>query len=112
MNIYIVTNEYSIEGGGLAYSCHAFVNMLEQVGHDITIISSSVPSESIISGGYKPSLGYELAMEEKLKENIKSLASGGLIVSFGGGFNAYYAALLALIIANLVFSIGSRFTFQ
>ena len=95
MNIYIVTNEYSIEGGGLAYSCHAFVNMLEQVGHDITIISSSVPSESIISGGYKPSLGYELAMEEKLKENIKSLASGGLIVSFGGGFNAYYAALLA-----------------
>ena len=37
------TNEYSIEGGGLAYSCHAFVNMLEQVGHDITIISSSVP---------------------------------------------------------------------
>ena len=55
MNIYIVTNEYSIEGGGLAYSCHAFVNMLEQVGHDITIISSSVPSESIISGGYKPS---------------------------------------------------------
>ena len=30
MNIYIVTNEYSIEGGGLAYSCHAFVNMLEQ----------------------------------------------------------------------------------
>ena len=52
MNIYIVTNEYSIEGGGLAYSCHAFVNMLEQVGHDITIISSSVPSESIISGGY------------------------------------------------------------
>lgn len=73
MNIYIVTNEYSIEGGGLAYSCHAFVNMLEQVGHDITIISSSVPSESIISGGYKPSLGYELAMEEKLKENIKSL---------------------------------------
>ena len=69
--------------------------MLEQVGHDITIISSSVPSESIISGGYKPSLGYELAMEEKLKENIKSLASGGLIVSFGGGFNAYYAALLA-----------------
>lgn len=34
-------------------------------------------------------------MEEKLKENIKSLASGGLIVSFGGGFNAYYAALLA-----------------
>ena len=57
MNIYIVTNEYSIEGGGLAYSCHAFVNMLEQVGHDITIISSSVPSESITSGGYKPSLG-------------------------------------------------------
>ena len=44
------------------------------------IISSSVPSESIISGGYKPSLGYELAMEEKLKENIKTLASGGLIV--------------------------------
>ena len=76
-------------------SVYTFVNMLEQVGHDITIISSSVPSESIISGGYKPSLGYELAMEEKLKENIKSLASGGLIVSFGGGFNAYYAALLA-----------------
>ena len=42
MNIYIVTNEYSIEGGGLAYSCHAFVNMLEQVGHDITIISLSL----------------------------------------------------------------------
>lgn len=79
MNIYIVTNEYSIEGGGLAYSCHAFVNMLEQVGHDITIISSSVPSESIISGGYKPSLGYELAMEERLKRILNHLPLVGLL---------------------------------
>ena len=47
MNIYIVTNEYSIEGGGLAYSCHAFVNMLEQVGHDITIIQNLLYPEDI-----------------------------------------------------------------
>lgn len=42
MKITIITNEYSVEGGGLSYSCLQFHHLLEKLECDITILSSSV----------------------------------------------------------------------
>lgn len=95
MNIVVVTNEYNKDGGGLAYSCRRFVEMLNQIGHQVLVLSSSNVKEDEISGGYNPHLGFELAMEKKLKTDYASVAHDDLIISFGGGFNGYYGALLA-----------------
>ena len=95
MNIVVVTNEYNKDGGGLAYSCQRFVKMLNRIGHQVLVLSSSDVKEDEISGGYNPHLGFELAMEKKLKTDSASVAPYDLIISFGGGFNGYYGALLA-----------------
>lgn len=94
MKIVIVTNEFDIESGGLAYSCRTFSDMLERLGHSVVILSSHLPIQNTIQGGYLPNLGYEIAMEEKIKSDAKNLSDFTLIISFGGGFNGYYGALL------------------
>lgn len=95
MNITVVTNEYEVNGGGLAFSCRCFVKMLKTIGHEVVVLSSSVIHQEIIKGGYNPELGYELAMERKLKSDISHTKSQDLIISFGGGQNGYYGALLS-----------------
>ena len=59
MNITIVTSEYAADGGGLALQCRRFVKMLTNLGHQTNVLSS-LP-KNVISGGYNPSLGMELA---------------------------------------------------
>ena len=95
MKIFIVTNEYQENGGGLAFSCRHFVEMLEAIGHDVKLIFSCLDPQKIINGGYKPSLGYELAAETKFKSDESLIQDVDLIISFGGGKNGYYGALLA-----------------
>lgn len=95
MKITIITNEYSVEGGGLSYSCQQFHHLLEKLECDITILSSSVNDKNIIHGGYNKNLGMALALEAKLKKDIFNIKTSQLLIAFGGGFNAYYAALLA-----------------
>lgn len=93
MKITIVTLEYSIDGGGLAFQCRKFVEMLIKLGHQVSVITS-LP-ENVTSGGYNPSLGIELALEEKLKLDSYKFICEDLIIAFGGGMNGYYAAQLA-----------------
>lgn len=95
MNIVIITYEFEEESGGLAYSCRRFCNMLIELGHDVTVISSYLSSNSYIYGGYDYSLNKSLAYEQKLKADTKSLAPKSLLIAFGGGFNGYYASLLS-----------------
>jgi hypothetical protein len=95
MNIAIVTYEFDIEGGGLAHSCRRFYDMLTELGHEVTIISSYLSPDSHISGGYDSSLNKSLAYEQKLKNDTRSLVPETLIIAFGGGFNGYYASLLS-----------------
>ncbi|RRD57545.1 polysaccharide deacetylase family protein [Tannerella forsythia] len=95
MNIVIVTYEFEVESGGLAYNCRRFCNMLTELGHDVTVISSHLSSDSYIHGGYDYSLNKSLAYEQKLKTDTKSLAPKSLLIAFGGGFNGYYASLLS-----------------
>ena len=42
MKITIVTNEYSVEGGGLSYSCVQYHLLLKELGHDVSIDRKSV----------------------------------------------------------------------
>ena len=95
MKIIVVTNEYEENGGGLAFSCRRFVKMLEAIGHEVAVLSSSTSQQDIIEGGYNPELGYELAMERKLKLDISHVNNYDLVISFGGGHNGYYGALLS-----------------
>lgn len=95
MNITVVTNEYEVNGGGLAFSCRRFVKMLKTIGHEVVVLSSSVKHQEIITGGYNTELGYELAMERKLKSDISHTKGHDIVISFGGGQNGYYGALLS-----------------
>ena len=72
MKITIITNEYSVEGGGLSYSCLQFHHLLEKLECDITILSSSVNDKTIIHGGYNKMLGMTLAQEAKLKKFVQN----------------------------------------
>lgn len=95
MKITIITTEYSSEGGGLSYSCQQFHHLLDEMGHDVVILSSSLNEECIVRGGYNKNLGRELACESKMKQDVLNHGTTQLFIAFGGGFNAYYAALLA-----------------
>ena len=95
MKITIITNEYSAEGGGLSYSCQQIHHLLNAMGHDVGILSSNVNEELVIHGGYNKSLGKDLAHESKMKHDVLNYGTSQLLIAFGGGFNAYYAALLA-----------------
>lgn len=95
MNISILTNEYSTEGGGLSYSCLQFHHLLKEMGHEVSILSSRVNEELVIHGGYNKNLGRDLAYEAKMKKDVLDYGASQLFIAFGGGFNAYYAALLA-----------------
>lgn len=95
MKITIITNEYSIEGGGLSYSCQQFHHLLEKLECDVTILSSNVNDNNIIHGGYNKNLGMALSQEAKMKKDVHNIGTSQLLIAFGGGFNAYYAALLA-----------------
>lgn len=95
MKITIITNEYSAEGGGLSYSCQQIHHLLDDMGHDVGILSSNVNEELVIHGGYNKNLGKDLAHESKMKQDVPIYVTSQLFIAFGGGFNAYYAALLA-----------------
>lgn len=95
MNISIVTYEMELEGGGLAYSCHQFRNMLIKLGHEVKLISSALDSSTYLEGGYDKTLNRSLAFEAKLKADSKNIQSDTLLIAFGGGFNGYYTSLLA-----------------
>ncbi len=83
MKITIVTAEYNLDGGGLAFQCREFVNILTKIGHKISVLNSH--PTNVITGGYNQSLGYELAMEEKLKHDSHHCSTQDLIIAFGGG---------------------------
>lgn len=95
MKITVVTSEYGETGGGLAFSCLRFVEMLNSIGHEVLVLSSNIDSNEITKGGYNPKLGYELAMERKLKSDENIVRNMDLIIAFGGGQNGYYSAVLA-----------------
>lgn len=95
MKITIVTNEYSVEGGGLSYSCVQYHLLLKELGHDVSILSSGLYNCDVIHGGYNNRLGKDLAYEAKLKKDSINIENTQLLIAFGGGFNGYYASLLA-----------------
>ena len=86
MKVTVVTNEYDENGGGLAFSCRRFVEMLRTIGHEVVVLTSSVNPHEIIKGGYNPKLGYELAMERKLKSDECLMYKAEIVNHNIGGF--------------------------
>lgn len=84
MIVFLVTNEYQPESGGLSYSCRSFKDMLVDLGCDTRVLSSAVPSQYDILGGYRPSLSTEIALEEKFRKDGEKIPPKSLIISFGG----------------------------
>ena len=69
MKITIVTYEMELEGGGLAYSCHQFRDMLTELGNEVNMISSALNDEKYIKGGYDKNLKV-FSIRNKIKERF------------------------------------------
>lgn len=94
MNILIITTEYGSEGGGVSLSCTRLVNMLSQRYHVQVCLSTEYPITTA-SGGYNLSIGKAIQKEYKLKEDVLKYKDIDVVIAFGGGYNGYYASLLA-----------------
>lgn len=94
MKILIVSYEWSNTGGGLALSCNKIKKMIE-LNHEVyTCDSGSFEIKTTING-VKADVAKLIMLEYKLKEEIIKYNDVDIIIGFGGGYNGYYASLIA-----------------
>lgn len=94
MKIVVVTQEFGDDGGGLAFSCLRIKNMLEK-NHVVIVISSCDYPINVVEGGYNKIITQGIRNEAKLKQDACAVADADVVIGFGGGYNGYYASLLA-----------------
>lgn len=94
MNILIITTEVGANGGGLALSCSRLIDLLSKEHHVQLSLSTDYPIVTT-SGGYNLALELRISKEYKLKQDTITYKGIDVIIGFGGGFNGYYASLLA-----------------
>ena len=94
MNILIVTTEFGNNGGGLALSCSRLMTILASEHYVQHTLSTEYPIVTV-AGGYNPSLELRIRKEYKLKQDVLIYKNTDVIIGFGGGYNGYYASLLA-----------------
>jgi len=94
MKILIVTSEIGFDGGGLSLSCAKLKTMLS-IDNMVEIVNSKQSIISIAKGGYSESITRGLEFESKLKMDSCKYGDFDIVVGFGGGFNGYYASILA-----------------
>lgn len=94
MNVLIVSTEFGYDGGGLALSCSRLKDILASEHHVILSLSSDYPIKTF-GGGYNPSLELRIRKEYKLKQDTIAYKNTDVVIGFGGGYNGYYASLLA-----------------
>lgn len=98
MKILLLTSEYGENGGGLSYACSCYHSLLrDQLGYDVTVVSSVHNPIVTVKGGYNPTLSTRISHEYRLKTDTYRYMDKGyyFIIAFGGSFNGYYASLLA-----------------
>ena len=98
MKILLLTSEYGENGGGLSYACSCYHSLLrDQLGYDVTVVSSVHNPIVTVKGGYNPTLSTRISHEYRLKTDTYRYMDKGYysIIAFGGSFNGYYASLLA-----------------
>ncbi|MBR5651800.1 MAG: polysaccharide deacetylase family protein [Bacteroidales bacterium] len=94
MNVLIVSTEFGYDGGGLALSCSQLKDILASEHHVLLSLSSDYPIKTV-GGGYNPSLELRICKEYKLKQDTIAYKNTDVVIGFGGGYNGYYASLLA-----------------
>lgn len=94
MKILIVTSEIGFDGGGLSLSC-AKLKLILSINNTVEVVNSRQLELTIVKGGYNESVTIGLENESKLKMDSFKYSDFDVVVGFGGGFNGYYASLLA-----------------
>ena len=94
MKILIVTTEIGENGGGLSLSCSRVSKYLG-TSHDVSVISSVKESIPTALGGYSKKVQVSIQREYNLKQDLLNYSYYDLVIGFGGGYNGYYASLLA-----------------
>lgn len=94
MKILIVSYEWSNAGGGLALSCRKLKEMLE-LNHEVYVCDSGTYEIETTINGSKANVAKLIKFEYKLKEDLKKYTNAEIIIGFGGGYNGYYASIIA-----------------
>lgn len=94
MKILIVTSEIGFNGGGLSLSC-AKLKLMLAIDNTVEVVNSEQVAFTIAKGGYSESITSGLEFEAKLKMDSFRYRDFEVIIGFGGGFNGYYASILA-----------------
>ena len=110
MQIAIVTSEFGYNAGGLSFACLSFAQLLEKIGYEVIIISSTYSSNdnypvsnkfqiirnklSISDGGYKTELKEHLFFRAHIKNVVCEIRNQKFkyIIAFGAGYNGLFAS--------------------
>lgn len=101
--ILLITSEYGEAGGGLSFACKRFHSLLkEEFSFNVILISSVENKNLTVKGGYKEKLVYSIENEYRIKSDYNKYKSENInfVIAFGGGFNGYYAAILAKLLST------------
>lgn len=94
MKILIVTTECGPDGGGMSLSCFKIKNILSKE-HTVYVSNSMDFPIKTAKGGFNPALESHIRKECKLKSDQIKYKDIDVVLGFGGGYNGFYASLLA-----------------
>lgn len=101
--VLLITSEYGETGGGLSFACKRFHSLLEEEFHFKVILVSSVEKKILtVEGGYKENLVHSIENEYRIKSDYNKYKEENIdfVIAFGGGFNGYYASILAKLLST------------
>ena len=96
MKILFVTSEFGSNGGGLSLSSERVFNYLSE-RYSVQIVNPKNPQVLVADGGYNQELASAIRHENDLKIDAYQYQDKDIdyVIAFGGGFNGYYASILA-----------------
>ena len=96
MKILFVTSEFGSNGGGLSLSSERVFNYLSE-RYSVQIVNPKNPQVLVADGGYNQELASAIRHENNLKIDAYQYQDKDIdyVIAFSGGFNGYYASILA-----------------
>ena len=94
MRVLIVATEIGLDGGGCALSCSRLINLLSEEHQVIVDKTADYPISTVDVRSYSR-IEDAILKEYKLKTELMFYKDVDVVISFGGGYNGYYASLLA-----------------
>ena len=96
MKILFVTSEFGSNGGGLSLSSERVFNYLSE-RYSVQIVNPKNPQVLVADGGHNQELASAIRHENNLKIDAYQYQDKDIdyVIAFSGGFNGYYASILA-----------------